>query len=42
MERKVEGKKSREKIIFSSCLDQGKNVRIWMRNLNVDELLKLF
>jgi len=48
VEKKVEGKKMwRKKIlwrkwVFFSYLDQGTNARIWMRNLNVDELLKSF
>ena len=39
--KKYVGEKSREKMsFFSSCLDWGKHIRIWMRNLNVDKLLK--
>ena len=29
-----------EKIIFFSCLDWGKKTKIWMKNLNVNELLE--
>jgi len=40
--KKFEVKKSRKKVsfFFFSYLDWGKNTRIWMRNLNVDELLE--
>ena len=33
-------KKYGENEFFFSCLDWGKNIRIWMRNLNVDKLLE--
>ena len=35
-------KKIGRKWAFFSCLDWGKNTRIWMKNLNVDELLESY
>ena len=38
--KNMKEKKVGRKWVFFSCLDWGKNTRIWMKNLNVDELLE--
>jgi len=40
--KKYEGKESRKKMSFFLLFGSRKNTRIWMRNLNIDELFKSF
>ena len=46
IKRKFEGKnmkkKSKEKMNFFLLFELRKNTKIWMRNLNIDELLELY
>ena len=40
--KNIKEKKVGRKWVFFSCLDWRKNTRIWMRNLNIDELLESY